>query len=105
MWGVWIFSGATQLQVLFQLVYHGEYENFSVSLNKILTSTDKFRPFNELSAQNVQENGTYTVLYSFCKYESVKKISRINYEDIYTTGTLLYSTKSIFKPTIRFMFK
>ena len=36
-------------------VYHGEYENFSVNLNKTLTSTGKFRPFNEFSARHAQE--------------------------------------------------
>ena len=89
-WSMDIFW-SNAIQVLFQLVYHEEYENLSVNLNKTLTSTGKFRPFKEFLylLNMLKKNGTYTALYSSCKYESVKKISCINYEDIYTTRTLL----------------
>ena len=53
-WSMDIFW-SNAIQVLFQLVYHEEYENLSVNLNKTLTSTGKFRPFKELSAQHAKE--------------------------------------------------
>ena len=54
MWRVWIFSRATQYKFYFNWCIM-ENMKICVNLNKTLTSTGKFRPFNKLSAQHAQE--------------------------------------------------
>ena len=84
------------IQVLFQLVYHGEYENWSVNLNKT------FKPvpvclslLTNYSLNKVKKNCTYSVLYSSCKYESVKKIIKIfMQQELYSSLQKIFQTNS-----------
>ena len=84
------------IQVLFQLVYHGEYENWSVNLNKT------FKPvvvclslLTNYLLNKVKKNCTYTVLYSSCNYESVKKIMKIfMQQELYSSLPKIFQTNS-----------